>query len=114
MSKLSQSPNRPLQSPGPASPRPRALGAGFLFGVPVGDLGWFATLLMGLATGFAAFFAATFVAIISILVYNTAGHHTVDFALSYRRIGLPIGLIVAVLALSYLGSLWIRRQTRSA
>ena len=38
----------------------RTLGAGYLFGAPVGDLGWFASLLMGTATGFAAFFAATF------------------------------------------------------
>ena len=102
MSKLSQAPAQPLRSPG------------VLFGVPVGDLGWFATLIMGLATGFAAFFAATFCGIMGILFYNSAGHHTVDFALSYRRIGLPIGLVVAILTLSYLGSLWIRRQLRRA
>lgn len=104
MSNLSQNPARP----------PRAFGAGFLFGVPVGDLGWFSTLLMGLASGFAAFFAATFFAIMGILFYNTAGHHAVDFAVSYRRIGLPIGLLVAVLSLAYLGSLWIRRILRRA
>ena len=85
---------------------------GYLFGVPVGDLGWFATLLLSLASGFAVFFAATFVGIMSILVYNTFGHHAVDFAISYRRIGLPLGLVVAVLALAYLASLWVRRQIR--
>ena len=105
MSKLSQQ---------PALPHSRRSGAGVLFGVPVGDLGWFATLLMSLATGFAAFFAATFVAIMAILVYNTAGHHTLDFALSYRRIGFPIGVLIAVLAIGYLGSLWVRRQLRRA
>lgn len=105
MSKLSQKPALPHSLPS---------GAGVLFGVPVGDLGWFATLLMSLATGFAAFFAATFVAIMAILVYNTAGHHTLDFALSYRRIGFPIGVLVAVLAIGYLGSLWVRRQLRRA
>ncbi len=114
MSKLSQNPAHPIRTPGGALQQPRAFGSGFLFGIPVGDLGWFATLLMSLASGFAGFFAATFVGIITILIYNTAGHHTADFALSYRRIGLPIGTLIAVFALSYLGSLWIRRQLRRA
>jgi len=135
MSKLSQNPVQPLRNSGqraenssrPAEStsrsgqqqggrplQPRAFGAGFLFGVPIGDLGWFTTLLMSFASGFAAFFAATFFGIMGILLYNTAGHHTVDFAISYRRFGLPIGLLVAVLALAYLGSLWIRRQLRRA
>jgi len=135
MSKLSQNPAQPLrnsnqtaenssrstestsrsgQQGGGTPSQPRAFGAGFLFGVPIGDLGWFSTLLMGLASGFAAFFAATFFGIMGILLYNTAGHHTVDFAISYRRIGLPIGITVAVLALAFLGSLWIRRQLRRA
>ena len=105
MSKLSQ---------GPAFPPSQPSGAGVLFGVPVGDLGWFTTLLMSFAIGFAAFFAATFAGIMGILIYNTAGHHTAALALSYRRIGLPIGLVVAVVALSYLGGLWVRRQLRRA
>ena len=90
----------------------RTLGAGYVFGAPVGDLGWFASLLMGTAAGFAAFFGATFCGIISILVYNTATHHAVDFALSYKRLGLPVGLVVLVVSLSYLGTLWVRRQIR--
>ena len=94
----------------PAS-APRTLGAGYLFGVPVKDMGLFASLLMGFASGFLAFFAATFVGIVSILFYNSAGHHTVDYAFSYTRVGLPAGLVVGILALSYLGMLWIRRQT---
>ena len=83
---------------------------GTLFGVPLGDLGWFASLLMGTAAGFAAFFASTFCAIVAILFYNTAAHGAVDFADSYKRIGLPIGLLVLVLALGYLGTLWVRRH----
>ncbi len=90
----------------------RTLGAGYVLGAPVGDLGWFASLLMGTAAGFAAFFAATFCGIIGILIYNTATHHAVDFALSYRRVGLPVGLVVLAVSLSYLGSLWVRRQMR--
>jgi hypothetical protein len=91
---------------------PRTMGAGYLFGVPLGDLGWFTSLLMSFALGFAAFFAATFCAIFAILIYNTATHHAVDFALAYRRVGLPVGLLVLVVALCYLGTLWVRRQIR--
>ena len=80
-----------------------------LFGVPVGDFGWFASLLIGLASGFMAFFAATFCSIIFILIYNTASHGNLDFALSYRRVGFPIGILVMAAALSYLGSLWLKR-----
>jgi ABC-type dipeptide/oligopeptide/nickel transport system permease subunit len=92
----------------------RTVGAGYLFGVPLGDLGWFSSLLMSFAMGFAAFFAATFCAIVGILFYNTATHHAVDFALTYRRVGLPVGLLVLVIALGYLGTLWVRRQVRRA
>ena len=67
---------------------------------------------MSFALGFAAFFAATFCAIIGILFYNTVTHHTVDFALTYKRVGLPVGLVVLVVALGYLGTLWVRRQLR--
>lgn len=97
-----------------SSASPRTVGAGYLFGVPLGDLGWFTSLLMSFALGFAAFFAATFCAIIGILFYDTATHHAVDFALTYKRVGLPVGLLVLVTALGYLGSLWVRRQFRRA
>ena len=76
--------------------------------MPVGGLGWFASLLIGTAAGFAAFFAATFCGIFGILIYNATTHHAVDFAASYRLVGLPIGLVVLVLALGYLGTLWVR------
>ncbi len=86
---------------------------GMLFGVPLGDLGWFASLVMGLATGFAAFFAATFLGILTLLILNTVGIHA-DYTLAYRRIGLPVGLFVGVLALGYLGTMWARRVLRRA
>jgi hypothetical protein len=86
--------------------------SGYLFGIPLGDLGWFTSLLMSFALGFAAFFAATFFAIFGFLIYNTSTHHALDFALTYRRVGLPVGLLVLVLALGYLGTLWVRRQLR--
>ena len=97
-----------------SSTSPRRSGPGYLFGIPLGDLGWFASLLMSFALGFAAFFAATFFAIFGVLIYNTATHHAVDFALTYKRIGLPAGLLMLVVALGYLGTLWVRRQLRKA
>src|SRR5271154_2014220 len=96
------------------STSPRTVGSGYLFGVPLGDLGWFTSLLMSFALGFAAFFAATFCAIIGTLFYNTVTHHAVDFALTYKRVGLPVGLLVLVVTLAYLGTLWVRRQMRKA
>ena len=75
-------------------------------------MGWFASLLMGVASGFMAFFASTFCAIVFILIYNTALHGSIDFALSYRRVGFPIGVVVMALALSYLGTLWFKRILR--
>jgi hypothetical protein len=86
--------------------------AATLFGIPIGELGWFASLLMGTATGFAAFFAATFLGILSILILNSAGNRSIDFALSYRMVGFPVGMVVLVTAWSYLGTLWVRRQMR--
>ena len=93
----------------------RRTGSGFLFGVPMGDLGWFTSLLMSFAVGFAAFFAATFLAIVGLLMWNAGGHrHAVDFAYTYTRVGLPVGLVVLVVALGYLGTLWVKRVFRKA
>jgi uncharacterized BrkB/YihY/UPF0761 family membrane protein len=97
-----------------SSASPRTFGAGYLFGVPLGDLGWFTSLLMSFALGFAAFFAATFCAIVGILFYNTATHHSVDFSLTYTRVGLPVGVLVLLVTLLYLGTLWVRRQLRKS
>jgi hypothetical protein len=97
-----------------SSSSPRRSGSGYLFGIPFGDLGWFTSLVMSFAVGFAAFFASTFFATFGVLIYNTATHHAVDFALTYKRVGLPVGLLVLVAALGYLGTLWVRRQLRKA
>jgi hypothetical protein len=99
-------------SPTSASATRRNFAAGYLFGVPLGHLGWFASLLMGVASGFMAFFAATFCAIVFILVYNSLTHSAIDFALSYRRVGFPIGMVAMLVTLSYLGTLWLKRILR--
>ncbi|WP_035347137.1 hypothetical protein [Edaphobacter aggregans] len=87
---------------------------GRLFGVPLGRLGLFSRLLIGAATAFAAFFAATFLGIVGILVYNSAMHQTVDLALSYQRGGLVVGIVTLVVAWGVLGTMWVRRVTRGA
>ena len=97
-----------------AGAKPRAFGDGYIFGIPVGELGWFSMWLMGTAAGFAAFFATTFCGIFGILIYNSVTHATVDFALSYRRMGLPVGLVVLVVAYGVLGTMWVRRVLRKA
>lgn len=83
-----------------------------LFGVPLGDLGWFSSLLIGAASGFVAFFLATFLGIFGILIYNLATHRNVDLSLSYRYGGITFGALVLLLAWGYLGTLWVRRITR--
>jgi hypothetical protein len=83
---------------------------GKFLGIPLGDFGLFATLLLAFSLGFMAFFGACFVGIFSILVYNGAGHHNVNFADSYRYVGLPVGLIVLAVSLVVLMGFWLRRK----
>ena len=90
---------------------PRTFSNGFLFGVPVRDFGWFASLLTSFALGFVAFFLATFLAIV-VFLFRISGGHQVDFALTYRYFGLPCGIVVLLASLVYLGFLWTRRITR--
>lgn len=95
-----------------AGAAPHTFGEGYLFGVPVCGLGWFASLLVALAAGFAAFFASTFFAIFGVLIYNSMAHQAIDFNVTYRDVGLPVGLVVMALALVYMGRLWVRGLTR--
>jgi len=85
-----------------------------LLGIPLGELGLFQTLLMSFATGFAAFFATTFLAIMALLVYMMATSKHPDFSLTYKEAGLPVGLLVLLVALVYLGSLWVKRKLRKS
>ena len=61
-----------------------------------------------------AFFASTFCAIVALLIYNTATHADIDYSLTYRRAGLPIGLAVMAIAFVYLGTLWLKRILRKS
>jgi hypothetical protein len=89
---------------------PRAGGGdGRVFGLPLGNFGLFASLLIAFSSGFLAFFLVTFLGIFGILFYNTIGHHSLDLAIAYKVIALPVGVAVLVVALFLLGFLWVRR-----
>lgn len=79
-----------------------------VFRIPLGRLGWFASLLLSLAAGLLAFCATCFAAIFAVLFYNSMGHQ-VDFAVTYKYAALPAGLAVLAACLVYLGALWTRR-----
>jgi hypothetical protein len=91
---------------------PRAFGSGYLFGIPLSDLGLFTSFILSVAIGVASFFAATFCAIVALLGYKVATSHMPDFTLTYKWVGLPVGLAVLVIFLVYLGTLWARRKFR--
>jgi hypothetical protein len=84
--------------------------SGRIFGFPLQGFGLFTSLLLALASAFLTFFATTTVAIFSLLAWNVFGHHTIDYADSYRYIGLPAAIVVLVIALPLFGALWLRAK----
>lgn len=98
-------------SQGKEMTQPGDIEKGRLFGIPLGRLGLFSRLLIGAATAFAAFFAATFLGIVGIMIYNISTHHAVDYALSYERGGLAAGVLTLVVAWGFLGTQWVKRVT---
>jgi hypothetical protein len=82
---------------------------GKFFGIPLGDLGFFSSVLMALTVGFLSFFLFTFLAIVGFMIYNGMGHQ-LDYAASYKYISFPAGCVVLVASLIFFGSLWLRRK----
>jgi hypothetical protein len=82
---------------------------GFL-GLPLGGFGLLTTILLAIATGFLTFFLTTCVAIFALLFWNTMGSHSVNYADSYRYVGLPAGSLALVVSFFVLGALWIRSK----
>ncbi len=82
---------------------------GKVFGIPLGDLGFFTSVLMAVALGFLSFFLFTFLAIVGLMIYNGMGHH-VDYAASYKYFSFPAGCVVLLISLVFFGTLWLRRK----
>src|ERR1700733_4616895 len=72
---------------------PRQSGRSFL-GFPLEGFGFFLSLLLALASGFFTFFLVTTLSIFSLLIWNQGFHHTVNYADSYRWVGLPAAIVV--------------------
>ncbi len=85
---------------------------GTVLGFPLEGFGLFSSLLLTVAAGIFTFCATTTIAIFALLFWNLGGHHSVDFADSYRYVGFPAALIVFIVALPVFGTLWIRAKTR--
>jgi len=83
---------------------------GRVFGFPLEGFNLFQSLLLSFAAAFFTFFAVTFIAIVSLLVWNVVGKHSIDFADTYRYVGFPAGVLVLVLALPYFMTLWLRAR----
>lgn len=81
-----------------------------LLGIPLGDFGLFSSLLLSVASGFLAFFATLFLAIVALLFWNLIGHNHVNYADSYRYVAFPIGLVVLALAFFFFTGAWLRRK----
>ncbi|MFZ0662025.1 MAG: hypothetical protein WAM66_04985 [Acidobacteriaceae bacterium] len=83
---------------------------GKLFGIPLGELGLFSCLFMGVAFGVMVFFATCFFAIFSLLFYNELGHHAVDLADAYRDVAFPVGVVALVAGVAVMFGMWLRRK----
>jgi hypothetical protein len=90
----------------------RRNGGKSVLGFPLEGFGFFTSLLLSFASAFFTFFASTCIAIFSLLAWNVLGGHTVNYADSYRYIGLPAGLLVLAIALPVFGTLWVRAKLR--
>jgi hypothetical protein len=83
-----------------------------VLGFPLRGFGLFTSLLLSFASALLTFCLTTMIAIFSLLVWNLGGGHSVDYATSYRYIGLPASLVVLIIALPFFLVLWIRAEIR--
>ena len=83
-----------------------------LFGFPLEGFSLFQSLLLAVASAFLTFFAATCIAIFALLGWNYLGGHSVNFADTYRYVGLPAGVLVLLVAVPFFGALWVRAKMR--
>jgi len=83
-----------------------------LFGVPIGDFGFFQSLLIPVVAGFMAFFLLTFLSIVGVSIYKGITGSPVTLAISYKYIAFPAAVVVLVVSLVAMLGLWLRRQRR--
>jgi hypothetical protein len=83
-----------------------------ILGFPLEGFSFFQSLLLSFASAFFTFFSTTCIAIFSLLAWNVIGGHTVNYADTYRYVGLPAGLLVLAIALPLFGTLWVRAKMR--
>lgn len=88
-------------------------GMGRILGFPLEGFSLFQSLLLAFASAFFTFFLTTFLAIVALLVWNVLGHHTVNFADTYRDVGFPAGVLMLLVALPYFLVLWVRAKMRN-
>lgn len=81
-----------------------------IFGIPLGDMGFFHSLMVACIFAVIAFFAACFFAIFGLLIYNQAGHHSVDMADAYIYGATPVGIAALAVAIVVLMGMWLRRK----
>ncbi|MFP5237488.1 MAG: hypothetical protein ACLGSD_16445 [Acidobacteriota bacterium] len=81
-----------------------------VFGFPLEGFGLFSCLLLSFASALMTFCITTMIAIFSLLAWNYAGHHSVDFADTYLYVGAPASLLVLAIALPYFLTLWVRAK----
>ena len=83
-----------------------------ILGFPLAGFSLLQSLLLTAATGFFVFFLSTTLAIFALLAWNLSGHHPVDYADSYRYVGLPAGTAALAFAFVYFIVLWTRAKLR--
>lgn len=81
-------------------------------GFPLDGFGFFTSLLLAFAAAFFTFFAATFLGIMWLLIWNGILGHNVNYADSYLYIGVPAGLGMLTVALPVFGTLWVRAKLK--
>lgn len=92
------------------TPQSRPELTGTILGFPLKGFSLFQSALLSLASACFTFFATTALAIFSLLIWNQLGGHAVNYADSYLYVGLPLGVLVLVLAIPFFGALWIRAK----
>ncbi len=92
-----------------SAPPGQDLGKRFL-GFPLNGFGFFSSFLLTQATGFFAFFIATFIAIFAPLAWNLLGGHTANYADTYRYVGFPAGVAALAVPMAVFGTLWVRSK----